>query len=177
MKSLIVYYSHSGNNEMLAKVLQERMGCPIHRILEVKKRHTISILADFYVKRHSGLEASDVALGDYDQVIFIAPIWGRRVASPMRTFIEAEKGKFSRYHFITLCSGEEGQKEKVEMELLAASGTRPEGVEELWINSLLPEEKRNKVRYTFNYRVDREDMVRFDREIAVFLQQVRGDGR
>jgi hypothetical protein len=162
---------------MLAKVLQERMGCPIHRILEVKKRRTISILTDFYVRRHSGLEAADVRLSDYDQVVFVAPVWGRRVASPMRTFIETEKGNLSRYHFITLCSGEDGQKEKIRMELQAASGMKPEGVEELWVNSLLPEEKRNKVRHIFNYRVDREDMGRFDREIDAFLQQVGKAGR
>lgn len=174
MNSLIVYYSHSGNNEMLAKVLQERMGCPIHRITEVRKRRTISILADGYLKRHPVLEPLEVKLGDYDQVVFVAPVWGRRVASPMRTFIESEKGNLKRFYFITLCSGEEGQKEKLAMELYAASGLRPEGVEELWINSLLPEDKRNRIRYTFNYRVDREDMWRFDREIETFLQRLKG---
>lgn len=177
MKSLIVYYSHTGNNEILAKVLQERLGCPIHRITERKKRRTISILTDAYLKRHSALEAADVKIGAFDQVVFVAPVWGRRVASPMRTFIESEKGNLVRFHFITLCNGEEGQKEKLAMELYAASGMRPEGIEELWINSLLPEDKRNRIKYTFNYRVDREDMWRFDREIEAFLQQIRGAGR
>lgn len=174
MKTLIVYYSHSGNNEMLAKVLQERMGCPIHRIIEVKKRKTISILADAYLKRPSALEAADVKIEEYDQVVFVAPVWGQRVASPMRTFIESEKGNLARYHFITLCNGEEGQEEKLAMELNAASGVRPETIEELWVNSLLPEDKRNRIKYTFNYRVDREDMARFDREIATFLQHLKG---
>ena len=59
MNTLIVFYSHSGNNERLAFELKARIGCDIHRISEVKKRNNVSILLDFLFKRKSKLSRSN----------------------------------------------------------------------------------------------------------------------
>lgn len=106
MKSLIVYYSHSGNNEKLAYALKERIESDIHKISEVKKRKTISILLDFIFKRKTILSDSKINVTEYKNTILVAPIWGCKVATPMRVFIEREKSNLNKYSFITLCSGE-----------------------------------------------------------------------
>jgi hypothetical protein len=42
----------------------------------------------------------------------------------------------------------------------------------LAINRLLPEDKRNKVKHTFNYRVDDSDLDRFEAELDAFVRVI-----
>ena len=175
MKTLIAYYSYSGNNEKLAFELKKRMGCDIHKISEVKKRKTISIMFDFFLNRKSELSYSDINIKDYNNIIFIAPIWGAKIASPMRAFIGKEKDKLGRYNFITICNGEAGQKEKIAAELNSIVLRMPNVVSELWVNSLLPEEKQNKIKHTFSFRVSKDDLEKFDCDIESFIKLVNND--
>jgi flavodoxin len=170
MKILIVYYSHSGNNEKLAYELKERIGCGIYKISERKERKTFSILLDFFFNRKAKLSKSDINLKEYDKVIFVAPIWGGRIASPMRGFMDLEKGNLKEYFYITLCNGEVGQKEEIQAELYSILQRLPNGVIELWINSLLPEDKKNKIQHTFKYRISRQDLEYFEKDIELFKQ-------
>jgi multimeric flavodoxin WrbA len=163
MKTLIAYYSHSGNNEKVAHELKNRIGCPIYQILEKKRRKTISILWDILFKRNSKLTSSSVDLKEYDNVILVAPIWSGRVSTPMRAFIEKERDNLNNYYYVTVCNGEVGQKEKLSSELSALANRSPRSVTELSINNLLPEEQRHKVKYTFNYRISAQDIQKFDK--------------
>lgn len=78
-----------------------------------------------------------------------------------------------RYGFISLCNGEEEQKEKVTNELITISDKMPIVSTELSINRLLPIEQRNKVKYTFNYRVNDNDILYFSEEIEEFLRRIQ----
>lgn len=169
MKSLIVYYSHSGNNEKLAHHLKEKTGWDILKINEMKERKTISILLDFMVKRDSKLNHSTTNLKDYSKIIFIAPIWGGKIASPLRSYMELEKNNVENYAFIGLCNGVEGQKYKVDTELKSILRNEPMLVKELWINRLLSEDKRNKIRHTFSFKVTDSDLERFKEDIEAFI--------
>ena len=46
MKTLIVYYSFTQNNEALARMLQTRLDCEMLKIETVKRRSTFSIFLD-----------------------------------------------------------------------------------------------------------------------------------
>jgi len=173
MKHLIVYYSHSGNNEKLALELKDRIGCEIFKINEEKKRKTISILLDFIFSRNSKLSNYDIDINNYDIVIFVAPIWGGKIASPMRTFIEKEKNNIKNYFYITLCNGMIGQKNKIEAELSMIVQHDSIQVKELWINSLLPEDKQNKVSHTFNYKVSEDDLGTFFNDIDSVVKKIK----
>lgn len=172
MKTLIVYYSHSGNNEKIAQELKSRLGCPIYRILEKKKRKTISILWDILFKRKTKLVNSSVALKEYDNVVLIAPTWNGRVSTPMRAFIKKEKGNLNSYYYVTVCNGEVGQKERLTDELSALASRSPRSITELSINSLLPEEQRHKIKHTFNYRISVQDIKRFNEILESFVSSV-----
>jgi len=170
MKSLIAYYSHSRNNEILASELKERIRCDIHKISEVKKRKTISILLDFFFKRKSKLFDSNIDLKEYDNIIFVSPTWGGKIPSPMRAFMESERNNIKKYFYITLCNGEIGQKEKLAIELYSILQCKPSEVKELWINSLLPEDKQHKIKYTFKFRISKDDIEHFDKDIESFIR-------
>ncbi len=170
MKPLVVYYSHSGNNEKLALELRDRIACDMYEVKEKKKRKSLSIFADFLVKRNSRLAPLDFDVSDYGPIILVAPIWAGKIAAPMRTFINREKERLTDYSFITLCSGREGQREKIAEELSALTPQKPGAVAELWINNLLPEEQRNKIKYATNFRVEKQHMQHFDEEIQFFIE-------
>ncbi|WP_147805203.1 flavodoxin family protein [Alkalicoccus halolimnae] len=176
MKLLILYYSHSGNNEKLAVELQERIGCDKYEVKEKKKRKDISIFFDFLLKRNSRLAPIEFDVSEYGPVILLAPIWAGKIAAPMRTFIKREK--LTDYSFITLCSGADGQREKIASELATLTPEKPTAVAELWINNLLPEEQRNKIKYTSSFRVEKQHMQQFDAEIKSFIEMaLPGSGK
>ena len=167
----IIYFSHTGNNEKLALYLKERLKCSVHKIMEAKKRKTISILLDFLFGRDTKLLASDIDLDDYDMIVFISPIWGSKIATPLRKFICNKKGNIKKFSFISLCNGEIGQVEKLISELSNIAQKTPITCTELKINRLLPEEKR-KIKYTFNYRVSDDDIKFFDDDINDFVRSI-----
>lgn len=170
MKPLVVYYSHSGNNEKLALELRDRIGCDMYEIKEKKKRKDISILFDVLTKRNSRLAPLEFDVSGYGPIILLAPIWAGKIAAPMRTFIKMEKDKLTNYSFITLCSGRTGQGEKILAELSSLTPKQPTTVSELWINNLLPEEQRNKIKYATNFRVEKQHMQQFDEQIQFFIE-------
>ena len=169
MKTLIVYYSFTGNNQALAFKLRERLQCDILRLEETGGRTGFSILLDLVFKRHSKLKKYNVRLRDFDKIVLIAPVWAGAVGTPMQTFLQNEKDNIRQYSFITVCSGAAGQREKISQALQSTLGIKPSLVEELWVNDLLPPEKRNKIRYTTPYRLKEADWKLFNPKLAHFV--------
>ncbi len=172
MKTLLIYFSHSGNNEKLAFYLKEKSNCKVHKITELKNRKTISILFDFLLKRGTKLSSSNIDLSEFEMLIFVSPIWGCKIATPIRIFIDKEKANIKKYSFISLCNGDKGQKEKIINELSLILEAKPISVAELSINRLLPPEKQNQIKYTFNYRITDDEIKHFSDEIEEFMGEV-----
>lgn len=109
---------------------------------------------------------------DYDHIIFVAPIWAGKIAMPLTTFLVNEKANIAQYSFITLCGGGNAdQKKRIGDELRATIGKTPLKVVELWINNLLPAEKKNTVKYTSGYRIDPKEFQQFDAGISEVISQ------
>src|SRR5688572_562958 len=109
MKTLISYYSFTGNNEALARALQQKLNCDLYRITEVKKRKAITILWDIVFRRLPKVEKPIATLDQYDHIIFCSPIWNGKIATPLKSFVINEKDHIQQYSFITICSGRPGQ--------------------------------------------------------------------
>lgn len=149
MKTLIIYYSFSGNNECLALDLQKRLNCDIQKIIELKPRKSIDILLDLIFKRKSKIEKSNFDLRQYDRLILIAPIWAGKIATPLRAFIELEQANFKEYLFITVCAGSDGQEVKIIDELVRLIQKKPKIVMHLKTNDLLSSERKPKSEHVF----------------------------
>ncbi len=177
MKTLIVYYSFTHNNELLAKAIQKRLNCDIYRIEETRKRNGLTILFDLVFNRTPKIKAYPYFLSAYDQCIFIAPIWAGKIASPLKAFLLEEKHHINRYAFITVCGGAPKQKEKLIEGLTKLLEQRPGSVVELWVNDLLQEKQKNTVKYTSGYRIQLNDLDKFNSRIEDFVKGLESSNK
>jgi flavodoxin len=173
MKTLIVYYSFSGNNECLAQELQKRLNCDIQKIVELKPRKSLDIFLDLIFKQKSKIEKSNFDLRQYDRSILIAPIWAGKIATPLRAFVELEQANFKEYSFITVCTGPDGQDTQITDELVRLIQKEPKVVMQLKINDLLPPERKDKIKYATPYRINQRVLLAFEPEISQLLQHLQ----
>lgn len=171
MKTLIVYYSFSHNNELLARTLQAELECAIYPIREVlKKRSWFTILLDLLFDRRPPIEAGECHVADYDCCLLVGPVWGGKVASPLKTFLLREKKNLTRYAFVTVCGGRNpAQAIQLRKELSTLTGKEPEGVCECWVSELLPADRKH-AKDVSSYRIQEKDLMVFQGRVATFLQ-------
>ena len=93
MKTLIVYYSMSGNTDHAARAIAEALGAETLR-LEPEKAYPDSGLRKFLWGGKSALMAETPPLRPYsfsaeafDQIILGFPVWAGNLAPPLRTFL------------------------------------------------------------------------------------------
>jgi flavodoxin len=110
LKTLTVYFTRSGNTEMVVKKIHESIGGEVELISEQVSRKGIV----GWLKTGSGNAKREVAeIGetqydpaDYDLVILASPIWAGTVSSPMRGYIAENREKLGRTAvFLTNDSG------------------------------------------------------------------------
>lgn len=150
---------------MLAEQLHQRLHCDSFEITELHHRKSITILWDVIFHRDSKIRSVQVPLNLYDHLILISPIWAGRIASPLKTFIKKEKSLIKGYSFISICGG---RNKKIFNELVSLTGKRPHAFTELQVDSLLPLEKRNTIKYTSSYRIKKDDLLFFEDQISSF---------
>ena len=173
MKFLIIYYSFSGNNRLLAQHLAKRLNCDICPIIEKKRRTMFTILLDMIFRREPQIKDLEFPVSDYDHIILLAPIWGSKLANPMTSLLKREKTALSNFSFISLCGYERtGQKEKITKQLNAITETSPKAVVELRICDLFPPEKRNEIKTVSRYHAKSEDLLIYDSQINEFLNLI-----
>ncbi len=171
MKTLIVYYSFTHNNEKLASYLSQQLQCDVAKLETVKSRNGFSIFLDLMFGRKPSIKPLSKVISDYDHVIFLAPIWAGRIAMPMTSLLTESRTKIADYSFITLCGGSAGQKEKIERELINVLGKKPVAVIELWVNQLLPDDKKNTIKYTSGFRIDPDGIKAFEPQLRDFIRE------
>jgi len=169
MKQVVIYYSFTGNNKLLALDLQRRLGCDCVQLSEVRKRSRLTILLDIAFDRAPVIRPSPCDLHEYDCAILVAPVWVGHIASPLVSFIHGQRADLPDFAFISLCSALPGQAEQISNELQELTGRMPLMVAQLNVNELLPAEHKNVAGYVSAYRVQEQDLHVFDADIKHFL--------
>ena len=140
MRFLVVYFSYTGNNRLLATKVAERLNCELSEIVETRRRTGLTTVMDVLFLRTPKIEPLGKDVGDYDHVILVAPVWDSQVAHPMQALIKRERRLLSSYSFLTLCGYERpGQREKLDKQLSGLIGRPPGALQELKVCELLPE--------------------------------------
>lgn len=172
MKSLIVFYSNSGNNSALAYQLEKRLNCDIEEIVPERKRTSFAILLDIVFNRLPAIKPLQANLKEYQTVILVAPVWNARLASPMQAFVKEYSADIEACAFISLCGGRDGQRQRIVDQLMGLLHDEPTEVEELALRDLFKDGHGGAVKNVSNYRVTENDFRFFDDAIDNFLKRV-----
>lgn len=167
MRQLIVYYSYTGNNQILAEQLANRLNCEAVPILEVKSRTWLTTVLDLMLRRLPKIEPLRESLQKFDHVIFIGPIWANRIATPLLALFEKERSHILKYSFVTFCGGSKTDHRKLfQNALTKALGGAPEAVFELRVTDLLSRLQKKTVRLVSGYKVDADELAALENEIS-----------
>jgi flavodoxin len=95
---IILFYSWTGNTEVVAREIQAQTGCDLRRIEEVKNRKPGNIpmaaMGGFFHLK-SAIKPLDVTLENYDHVFLGAQVWAGNMTPPIRSLLSKSnlKGK------------------------------------------------------------------------------------
>jgi flavodoxin len=175
MKTLVVSYSLSGNNRMLADHLARKLEADRENIIVNREMGMFALALDALFNRKPPVSPITSSPRDYDLVVLVGPIWMGKIASPLRSFIAQYRSALTGVAFISVCGGALGPNDKVSKEVERLLGTSPAAVKQLYINDLLPEDQKNDSKSTSAYNLEESDLeTKWKSDIEAFVQQVKG---
>ncbi|MGB7902117.1 MAG: flavodoxin [Halobacteriota archaeon] len=122
MKSLVVFYSRTGNTRIVAEALVGALGADIEAIVSDTQGKGMSQLVLQTLLRTRARIAppkNDASL--YDLVVVGTPVWARNMSGPVRTYLEQNKNKFKSVAFFCTYGGSGSEKALKTMEKLCGS--------------------------------------------------------
>jgi len=172
MKTLIISYSLTGNNEDLAASLASSLAAERIVILESKPRTMGTIVLDLMFNRIPKVEVPTKMAEDHDLVLFVGPVWMGHVASPFRACFKQLIPKIGKYAFISISGGADGPNPGLLDELTRRLKKEPISVIDLHIASLLPREPKPARKDTSAYRINGKDVKHLtDTVLAALLKE------
>ncbi len=125
MKTVIVYYSMSGNTEQTARKIAEITGADLLRIEPVKEYPSTG-MRKFLWGGKSAVMGEKPKLKPYrfeegyDRVIFGTPVWASNIAPPLRSFVKENEDMLEGKSFsaFVCCSGGGGEKALLRLKTL-----------------------------------------------------------
>lgn len=115
MKSLVVYYSRSGNTRFVAEQISEEIGADIEEIIDIKKRKGLLgfILSGYDATRGRLTKIVEIKKSplDYELIIVGTPMWNKRIAPAVRTYLK--ENSFSGKHVALFCTNLGSQPDRV----------------------------------------------------------------
>lgn len=159
MKTLIVSYSFTGNNQTLAATLSKKLNYDHIQVTESGKRSMTTIVIDLIFHRIPQTEPAVTILDDYDTLLFLGPIWMGKIATPLRAYLMHLQNTQKDYYFFSLCGGADGGNPKISKEVQRLTGTTPKVLMEFTISDLLPSSPPPTREITSHYRLSQEDSL------------------
>jgi flavodoxin len=172
MKTIVISYSQTGNNNKLACAIAKNLTANHIKIAEPKPRTFLAIGLDTLLNRTPKINSFDVNFEDFDMVIFVSPVWMGQVASPLRAVFRLAKSKVKQYAFVSLSGGADGPNTKLENELKSRIGVKPQKVINFLIAELLPQNPKPTRQQTEDYRLDDEVAIELSEKIVYSLKKL-----
>jgi hypothetical protein len=166
-RTLVVSYSHTGNNDALAGNLAKALGADHRRIVERRARTMGTILLDMALKREPRTDFDPVGIDEYEFVLVVGPVWMGQIAAPLRAWLRTLRATTVEFGFLSICGGADGPNPGLAADLERRVGRRPAAVVELHIADLLPPEPAPERKDTMAYRLTEGDV----RELAATAAQ------
>jgi len=171
MKTMIISYSRTGNNEALAASVATALGGERVRITELKSRKMGKIVWDVMSSRTPKVVMPVANTKEVDLVLFVGPVWMGQVASPFRACFKQLGPEIGKYAFISICGGADGPNPKLADELKQRLGKEPVCLLDLHIADLLPSEPEPTRDDTMAYRVTDSNVKHLTDTVVAALQE------
>ena len=115
MKSLVVYYSRSGNTRFVAEKISQKIGGDIEEIIDKKRRKGPLgfVIGGFDATRGRKTDIAEMKKSprDYDLIVVGTPMWNKRITPAVRTYLE--DNKFSEKRVALFCTNNGSKSERV----------------------------------------------------------------
>ena len=104
MKTIILYYSHSGNTKALAQKRVLELGADIEEIVEVRKPFLAIGLCRAIMRKKTAIQPIKAQLDSFDRIIIMSPVWASRPVSAINSVMECLPGG-KKVEFIMVSAG------------------------------------------------------------------------
>ncbi|MCR4422627.1 MAG: flavodoxin domain-containing protein [Exilispira sp.] len=101
-KTLILYFSRTGNNKFIAEKLSQTLESDIEAIKPKIKSFLLLILSSLF-KLGIGIKPLTYDVKNYERIILLSPIWMGKLLSPIRGIIKKYGDEIKEIVFITVC--------------------------------------------------------------------------
>ena len=170
MSIAVVSYSYTGNNETLAAAVAKTLSAEHVKILEVKPRKMSKIILDMILNRTPRVQPLPSVLEQYERILFIAPVWMGKVASPLRAYLKHLKAHPQPYAFASISGGALNTNPKLADGLEKRSGIKPTVFIDLHIADLLPSEPKPTMKDTSAYHLNDAEISKLAEAITVAVK-------
>ncbi|MFH0131816.1 flavodoxin family protein [Variovorax sp. VaC1] len=106
---LVIVYSYTGTCRRLAQLLCSQQGWEMAEIYDEEARSgvlgNLRCLIDSFFRRLPAIRYDGPPPGDYKAVVLVSPIWGQRLAAPMRTFVDRKGARLPDVALISVMGG------------------------------------------------------------------------
>ena len=115
MKKLFIYYSYTGNGEVVASKMQE-MGYEVRKVETVKKlpkNFFFSMMSGGFqagMKMKAKLKEFDYDISQFDEIVIGSPIWNGRITPAINTVLANINFDNKKLSFIFYAGSGEGKK-------------------------------------------------------------------
>jgi hypothetical protein len=171
MKTIVISYSFTGNNQDLAASLAATFEAEHVSITEPKPRTMGKIVLDMVFNRTPKIIMPVEKTEQVDLVLFVGPVWMGQIASPFRACFKQLGQEISEYAFISISGGADGPNPKLAGELEKRLGKEPVCLLDLHIADLLPSEPKPIREDTMAYRVTESDVTHLTDTVVATLQE------
>jgi len=175
MKTTVISYSMTGNNDALAASLATALSANHVKITEPKRRTMVTIGLDMMFNRTPKIEMPAVEIGSDDLVLFVGPVWMGQIAAPLRACVKQLCPRIGRYAFISISGGADGPNPKLGDELKKRMLKEPVAVIDQHIADLLPQEPKPTRDDTSAYRITEQDAKKLTDTAIAALRKAIGD--
>jgi flavodoxin len=100
MKTLVAYYSRTGNTKKVGEALAEKINADIEAIeSNTKDKGMANLAMQAFMRVHAKIGATKKDAASYDLVVIGSPVWAGKMSSPIRTYLAKNKNKFTGVAF------------------------------------------------------------------------------
>lgn len=114
MKTLVVYYSRTGNTKIIAETIAKDLAADLEEITEIQPKTGIIgwLVAgkDATLQKSTPINALKHQVTNYDLVIIGTPVWSWNMSPPVRSFLQKYKQNLKQVAFFATMGGNGDQR-------------------------------------------------------------------